>query len=296
VLRLLPILLAIPAFAQTVEVQNTGKIGRRVENRFFAANLPDESGTMSALTFKEFGVTFSRNSANGRMHKGPSIQRAGAPSYKDQGNWSPVQEFREDRKTGVYIHHREGYFPAYPEVRVVSEYRFPPDTPYFFVSTSLAVEKPIRVSMIRNNEMTMDLFFTHLVWPGGGTRNVVAFDARYPIIEKAPIPADVPWLVFVNLEKGYGYGFVNLGYKATKTARPDTTIADGYPSGSTVQPRPINARYWSRHLIFGEEVDLVPGDRFDELTAYVLFHCSEKSPLGDFPDLEKRIRASVTAR
>ena len=82
----------------------------------------------------------------------------------------------------------------------------------------------------------------------------------------------------------------------SRFGRADTTIADGYPSGSTAQPRLINARYWSRHLIFGEEVDLAPGDRFEELTAYVLFHCSEKSPLGDFPDLEKRIRASLTAR
>jgi hypothetical protein len=291
------------ACAQTVKVENTGKVGRRVENRYYTADLSprtvnarvEDSGTLRALTFKEFDVTFVRNPANGRMHKGPSIQRVGAPSYKDQGNWDPVQQFREERQGGVYIHHREGYFPGYPEVRVASEYRFPADAPYFIVSTVLAVEKPIRVSMVRNNEMTMDLFFTDLVWPGaGGAPRAVAFDDRRPILQKEPIPTDVPWMAFVHPERGYGYGFVNLGSKHTRTANADTAIADGY-SGEGAQ-RALTGRYWSRHLIWEAQVDLVPGDRFEELTAYVLFHSSKKSPVGDFFEWEKRIRESSSAR
>lgn len=290
------------ACAQTVKVENTGTVGRRVENRYYIADLSprkvdsrsEDSGTLRALTFKEFGVTFVRNAANGRMHKGPSIQRVGAPSYKDQGNWDPVQQFREDRVGGDYVHHREGYFPGYPEVKVTSEYRFPADAPYFVVSTAMVVEKPIRVSMIRNNEMTMDLFFTDIVWPGSdGARQMVAFDARQSILQNAPIPMDVPWMAFVNPEKGYGYGFVNLGSKHTKTANADTAISDGF-SGAGAR-RALTGRYWSRHIIWGAQVDLVPGDRFEELTAYVLFHSSKKSPMGDFLEWEKRIR-TATAR
>jgi hypothetical protein len=311
------VLFAAAACAQTVQVENTGKVGRRVENKFYVADLSpstsnghdEDSGTLRALTFKEFNVTFFRNAANGRMHKGPSIQRAGATSYKDQGSWDPVQEFREERKGSLYIHHREGYFPTYPEVRVISEYRFPADAPYFVVSTILAVEKPIPVVMVRNNEMTMNLFFTHLVWPGkDGTRHMVEFDKRAPLIEQHPIPADVPWLAFVNPEKGYGYGFVMLASKATKTANADITIADGTlgtaeraeaeakakAEGKTLG-RVINARYFSRHLISGAEVNLAPGDRFEELTAYVLFHSSPKEPMGNFFDWEKRIRSTTPA-
>ena len=40
--------------------------------------------------------------------------------------------------------------------------------------------------------------------------------------------------------QGYGYGFVNLGYKATKTAHPELVISDGYVSGTD---RTVNARY-----------------------------------------------------
>ncbi len=288
-IRLVPILIAASAFAQSVQVQNTGKIGRRVENRYYVAALPDVSGALSTLTYKDAGVTLQR--VNSRMNKTLMIRRVGEANYKDQAiHWDPVQDFREERKDGLYITRREGYLPTYPEVKIVCEYRFPADAPYFLVSTSMTIEKPIKVDLIRNNEMTMDLFFTHLVWPGG---KPVDFEARKPILEKTPIPVDAPWTAFLNPAKGYGYGFVNLGYKATKRANAAVVISDGYVSGTD---RTVNARYWHRDLIADAPVDLVPGDRFEELTAYVLFRSSEKSPLGDFPEWEKRIRASVTAR
>lgn len=288
-IRLLPILIAASAFAQSVQVQNTGKIGRRVETRYYVADLPDVSGALKTLTYKDAGITLQR--VNSRLNKTLMIRRVGEADYKDQAiHWNPVQSFAEDRKDNAYITRREGYLPTYPEVKIVCEYRFPADVPYFLVSTSMTVEKPITVDLIRNNEMTMDLFFTHLVWPGG---KPVDFEARKPILEKSPIPVDAPWTAFLNPAKGYGYGFVNLGYKATKTAHPELVISDGYVSGTD---RTVNARYWHRDLIAGAQVDLVPGDRFEERTAYVLFRSSEKAPLGDFPVWEQRIRAAVTAR
>src|SRR5215831_13543228 len=168
--RVIPVLAACAACAQTVRVEATGAVGRRIENRYFIADLSprawngreEDSGTLRALTFKEFGLTLFRNAGNGRMHKGPSLQRAGAPTYRDQGAWTPVQSFREEQKGGIYVHHREGYFPDYPEVKMEVEYRVPADAPYFILSTVMTVEKPIRIVLMRNNEMTMNLFFTHL--------------------------------------------------------------------------------------------------------------------------------------
>jgi hypothetical protein len=279
VIRLLPILLAATAFAQTLQVENTGKLGRRVGNRYYVADLPDPTGALSTLTIKDAGVTLQRR--NIRMNKTMMIRRVGETSYKDQAiHWNPVQDFREERKNGVYLTRREGYLPGYPEVKLMGEYRFPADAPYFLVSTVMTVEKPIRVDLLRNNEMTMDLFFTQLAWSGG---TPAGFEAR------KPLPVDVPWLAFLNPEKGYGYGFVNLVSKATKTANPGVVISDGYVSGAD---RTVNARYWHRDLVTGAPVDLVPGDRFEELTAYVVFRSSGQSPLGDFPEWEKRIRAA----
>ena len=83
-------------------------------------------------------------------------------------------------------------------MKIVCEYRFPADVPYFLVSTSMTVEKPMG-RLVHNNEMTMDLLFTHLIWPGG---KPVDFEARKPILDKTPIPADAPWTAFLNPAKG----------------------------------------------------------------------------------------------
>jgi hypothetical protein len=292
------LLITLAASAAELRVDKTDAIGRRIENPFYIADLShrvvngrdEDSGTLRALTFKEFGVTLFRDPTNGRMHKGPSIQRAGARSYKDIGEWTPVQSFREERKGGVYVHHREGYFADYPEVKVEVEYRFPADAPYFIVADSMTVEKPMRAALVRNNEMTMNLFFTHLVWPGkDGALRIATLDERKPILEKEPIPAEVPWLAFVNLDKGYGYGFVMLESEASKTANADTTISDGVRGGTNV----LTGRYWSRHLISGTEIDLAPGDKFRERTAYVLFKCSKDRPVAELLDWAKKIKKAA---
>ena len=138
--------------------------------------------------------------------------------------------------------------------------------------------------------MTMDLFFTHVVWPGrDGAVRIVSFDERKPILEKEPIPADAPWLAFVNLDKGYGYGFVMLDSEASKTANADITISDGVRGGTSI----LTGRYWSRHLISGKEIDLVPGDRFRERTAYVLFKCSKDRPAAELLDWAKKIKKAA---
>jgi hypothetical protein len=299
------LLLAIAASGADLRVEKTDAIGRKVENDFFVADLssrtaggrPEDSGTLRALTLKAFGVTLFRDPVNGRMHKGLSIQRVGARSYKDIGEWSPVQSFREERKDGVYVHRREGYFADYPEVKLAVEYRFLPDVPYFLVAESMTVEKPLRVVLLRSNEMTMNLFFTHVAWPDrDGKLRMTTFDARGPILAREPIPADVPWLAFVNPEKGYGYGFVTVEHEASKSVNADITISDGFesPSQAAGAPPAVNGRYWSRHLVIGKETDLVPGDRFRDVTAYVIFRSSKEKPVSDLLSWANRIRQSAS--
>jgi hypothetical protein len=166
-------------------------------------------------------------------------------------------------------------------VKVEAEYRFFPGAPYFLFWSRLTVEKPLAVRLVRNNEMTMNQFFTHLAWPASdGKRHVTTFDERHELLEKEPIAYDAPWVVFLNLEKGYGYGFVSLACQATKTVNPGTRISDGAENG----------KYWSRHLISGADTPLVAGDRFEERIAYVLFGCSKDQPLDEFFRWEKQIR------
>jgi len=61
---------------------------------------------------------------------------------------------------------------------------------------------------------------------------------------------------------------------------PGTGISDGAENG----------KYWSRRWISQADTPLVPGDRFEERIAYVLFRCSKDKPLDDFFEWERRIR------
>jgi hypothetical protein len=275
------------AGAQELRVEKTDRIGRRIENEYFIADLShrtirgreEDSGTLRALTYKPFNVTLLRT--QNRMHWAPNMQREGASSYKGIGSWDPVQEFREEEKSDLYVHWRRGFLTDYPEVKIEAEYRFYSNDPYFVVWTRMTVDKPLTVTLLRNNEMTMDQFFTHLAWPSpAGKPYVTTFDDRHPIIEKEPIAWDAPWVVFLNLEKGYGYGFVNLECKATRTVHPKINISDGAENG----------KYWSRYLVGQTPTTLAVGDQFDERTAYVLFRCSKEKPLEEFFEWEKKIR------
>jgi hypothetical protein len=271
-----------------LRIEKTDRVGRKIENEHFVADLShrtiqgkeEDSGTLRGLTYKKFGVTLLRT--RNRMHWAPNLQRVGAQGYRGIGTWHPVQEFREEQRGDTYIHRREGYLAEYPEVKIEAEYRFFAGAPYFLFWSRLTVEKPLVVTLLRNNEMTMDQFFTHLAWPGrDGRQRIATFDERKPILEKEPIAADAPWLAFLNLDKGYGYGFVMLDYKATRSANPDIGISDGAENG----------KYWSRHIVVRQPTQIEPGDRFEERTAYVLFSIAKDEPLREFFQLQKQIQS-----
>ena len=287
-LNLLLALAAVTARAETLRIEQTDRIGRKIENKYFIADLShrtiqgkeEDSGTLRALTYKEFGVTLLRT--QNRMHWAPNLQRVGAPSYAGIGTWHPVQEFREEKKGDTYVHYRRGHLADYPEVKIDAEYQFLPDAPYFLFWSRLTVEKPLAVTLLRNNEMTMDPFFTHVAWPTpDGRQQVRTFEERKPLLEKEPIAADAPWVAFLNLDRGYGYGFVMLEYRATKSA-PHASIGISDGAG--------NGKYWSRIILSRDPTALEPGDQFEERTAFVLFRCAKDKPLDEFFDWEKKIR------
>lgn len=293
VIRFLAVLLLTTiAAAQPIKVERTSRAGRRVETAHFIADLsartiggkPEDSGTIRALTYKAFSITLKRT--ENRMHWAPNLQRAGTPSYRGIGTWDPVETIRDDERRGVYTYYREGHLAEFPEVRIEAEYRFLAGVPYFLFRSRMAVEKPIAVQLLRNNEMTMDAFFTHVAWPGKERARQATFDERGPVIEADPIAVDAPWTAFYNLEKGYGYGFVNLQYKASATRNSRVRISDGDGNG----------KYWSRVIIGDDTAELVPGDVFEEVTAFVLFRAPKNEPLKEFLAWERRIRQKHSRR
>src|SRR6266702_4512611 len=127
------LVLSIPAVAaDKLKIEKPDRVGRVIENQYFIADLShrtirgveEDSGTLRAL------------------------------SYKGIGTWHPVQTFQESHEGDVYVHRREGYLADYPEVKIEAEYRFLPDMPFFLFWSRMTVEKPLTVTLLRNNEMT----------------------------------------------------------------------------------------------------------------------------------------------
>lgn len=264
-----------------------GRLGFVVENGQLIADLSrravrghtEDSGTLRQLVYKPFGVTLLRTF--NRMHWAPSFQRTGARGYTSIADWDPVQDFDLRRVEGSVVFTRRGHHADYPEIGLNATYTFYAHVPYFLFRSVMTIEKPIDMYWLRNQEMTMDGFFTHVAWPGpAGAPRIAAFDEHKPILDKEPIPVDVPWVAFVNLERGYGFGAVVLDYQATTTAGATTSINDGAHNG----------KYWDRHLINRTSTPLRPGDRYEERTAYVLFRAAKDAPVAEFLDWERRLR------
>jgi hypothetical protein len=277
---------AVPASALRVEREPEGP-GVTVENDIFVADLTkrtvngkvEDSGILRALRFKPAEVTLLRT--QNRMHWAPSFQRTGDKGYRSMAMWTPVQQHAHSATAGFLRLTREGHHADYPEIGLWVEYRFFAHVPYFLFRSRMTVEKPIDMYWLRNQEMTMDALFTHAAWPDAKGKPVVMdFEARKPVLARQPLPASIPWIAFVNLDKGYGYGAVVLRYKASREVKADTSINDGAENG----------KYWDRRIINQTATALQPGERFEEETAYVLFRATKDKPLAEFFYWEQRLR------
>ncbi len=278
--------------AGRLDITLDGPVGFTVANSIFEANHTartvneesEDSGTLRALRFKPFEVTLLRT--RNRMHWAPSFQREGARGYTSMATWDPVQSVDRRQGPGWFVHTREGSHELYPEIELWAEYRYFAGVPYFLFHAVTKIVEPIEMYWLRGQEMTMDALFTHVVFEGeDGAPAVYDFEARKAVLEENPLAVDIPWVAFVNLDEGYGFGAVVLDYQATTTAGAHTAINDGANDG----------KYWDRHLVSRQATALGPDDRYEELTAYVLFRASAQQPVGEFLEWERRLRAPLEA-
>ena len=269
------------------------RVGFFVENSQFLADLSgwygrgrlEDSGTLRTLVYRQFGAALLRS--QNRMHWAPSLQRPNTNGYSSIGTWHPVQWFERSVGNDYVTLHRRGHHQDYPEVEIDATYEFFADVPYFLFESTMTVKQPTDLYWLRNQEMTMDKNFTHVAWAGpDGKPQIYRFDEQIPVMEKNPIPADVPWLCFFDENRGFGYGAVILAYEATTTAGAKHSINIGVN----------DARYWDRHLISKTNTKLKPGDRYYERTAYVLFPAPKGDPLKEFLEWGRRIRNPLKAQ
>ena len=255
---------------------------RTIENNHYVADLTSGkgneengigSGQLSGLRLKKFNnVLLERSHIS--MHWAPSFQRKGMP-YKTIAHLKTPDTVQISKGPYLFKIYRSGTVPEFPEIFVRSCYWFYAGLPYFTFFSEMVVQDSIKLNLLRNDEMTMDSLFTHLIYPtSSGPMDIPLYqEETFEKLNRDPIPDDVSWLGFYNQDYAYGfsslrltYSNVNLSGEPSPTYQPYTKISKSVGNG----------RYWNRVLIKDSVFSLPPGSRYSEKNAYLIFSSVEK--------------------
>ena len=137
----------------------------------------------------------------------------------------------------------------------------------------------IWLTLLRNDEMTMDSLFTNVAYKKkSGEISDLAFSKRHKILDTNPVENDAPWLCFYNREKGYALGSIRLKYdNSDKNGLPSPT----YQAHTKISDGAGGGKYWNRRLIHEYPVFVPAGSRYAEENAYLVFKIQPGDPLKD---------------
>ncbi len=282
-----------------------------IENEHYIANLTSEkattenglgSGQLTSLTVKNYsGQKLQRSHIN--MHWAPNFQKEGL-DYKTIGHISEFDSLFVDQGTYLVTTYRSGKVKGYEEIQVEGGYQFYAGLPYFIFSSKMTMLDSVVLTMLRNDEMTMDSLFTHAMFPlpDGGVKIVNLYDdppltPHYSIKElrKTPVDANTDWFCFYNDSMKYGFGSIRIQYDNTNLdseespmLNPETRITSSKKGG----------RYWDRRFFFVKEGDLqVPkGSRYAEKNAYVIFPINPENPAEKISELFDKLTNPVIVK
>jgi hypothetical protein len=134
----------------------------------------------------------------------------------------------------------------------------------------MSFNNDVELMLLRNDEMTMDSLFTHLIYPdskGNAAEmplyNMVKFDS----LTKSPLADDINWVGFINKKIGYGLVSLRLSYNNTNQEGKKSPLFEPH---TKISASSGNGRYWNRRLIH-EHNTLVPkGSVYYEENAYLV--------------------------
>jgi hypothetical protein len=256
------------------------KDGHSVKNNIYQANFSTEKdergGQINGLVLKEFDNQLLKRNHNS-MHWAPNFSKSSSKHYFNMENFGSTAI--NTIQSGPYqiTKIRSGVTDSVPEIDVLGEYAFYEGLPYFEFSSSMTVNKDVELNLLRNDEMTMDSLFTHVMYTDfeETVSHLKLYGDELDRLVEKPITDDAPWLAFYNMDKGYGYGSIRLEYDNTNSeGNPSTT----YKPYTKISKGVHNGRYWNRVLIGEKDVLVKKGDRYKEKNAYLIFKVDESAP------------------
>jgi len=270
-----------------------------IGNKYYLADLRrDEtedgqrykSGQLNRLEFKNHGDLILSRKSN-RMHWAPNFRRTGEEDYTTTAHWNPPDSVLLEEGPYLIRLLREGPAPGIPEINVLTCYYFLAGQPYFTFYSEINIRKDVSLSLLRNDEMTMDSLFTNVAFSrGDGQIEDYTFAERDKILHSDPVSNTDPWLCFYHAGRHYAYGSVRILYDIrndqglpSPTYMPHTKISNGAGGG----------KYWNRRLIHEKDTFVPAGSCYREENAYLLFDTEGKEPLNRIIRLAEQLRHPV---
>ncbi|WP_157941249.1 MULTISPECIES: hypothetical protein [Arenibacter] len=280
-----------------------------IENEFYKADLTAKKssnnivlgpGQITSISLKEHsGITLERT--NIKMHWAPSFQK----ENEDYKTMAHIQEFDSisiERGPYMISVYRSGKVKGYEEIQLKGEYKFYAGKPFFGFSSEMTMIDSLSLTMLRNDEMTMDKFFTHAIFPlaDGKVKTVPLYDSlplipHYSIKElrKKPIDADAKWFGFYNDSTKYGFASLRIGFDYKNLSGVMSPMMD---SQTKISYALNEGRYWDRRFVDSGVLKVPKGSKYFEENVYSIFGFNNKGPSEKIERLYEQLSQPVLVK
>jgi hypothetical protein len=199
-----------------LKVTSEPGLGQTIKNTQYQFFLSTNSGSVEQITILGDGepvLLEHKLESNGAVHWNPDIYSPPLP-WVHASDWEKA-EF--EQRSGPLRHRTRRYAPLPHMDSVVANvtYEFFARQPYVIMSSFMEVQKELFVQALRNSEIVFNhAVLNEFVWedPLGRIQSLKIESARKHPIHALEIPANTPWMAFINREKGVGFAGITLAF------------------------------------------------------------------------------------
>jgi len=283
-----------------LKVEQHDRLSQTITNEQYSMLTSANSGAVEQLTILDGGdpvLLEHKLETNGAVHWNPGIYTPPTP-WVHASDWEGP-EFAQ--VTGPLMHRtrRHAMLPMMDNVSAHVAYTFYATQPYILQSSLMEVHEDVFVSALRNGEIVLNhAELNEFVWLDdlGVVQHMMIEGSREHPVHALDIPADTPWMAFVNREKKIGFANIALEYENTNRFGDPASVAQPY---FYVQNGPWI--YWSRPMVYpfaGNNMTRLmkvrKGSMYYEVNAWVPFRFAEgDNPFAEIEKLNKQLRAPL---
>ncbi len=265
---------------------------RSVENAYYRANFSTvndpRGGQINGIVLKAFNDQLLKR-GHIAMHWAPNFSKRDSESYFNMESFGTNTTNSIQQGKYSITKTRSGVTDSVPEIHVVGIYKFYDGLPFFEFASTMSIANNVELDLLRNDEMTMDSLFTHVMYPNsaGGFTSLQLYEPELESLEIRHIPDNALWVAFYHKEKGYGFGSIRLEYdNSNENGQPSST----YKPYTKISKATNNGRYWNRVLIGDTIMSVIKGDRYRERNAYLIFRADPSNPEKEMLYYQQRLQ------